>query len=240
MPIVDGAGVPLAYESSGSGPPVLLVHGIGTGRAAWSATAGALAAEAQVIAYDRRGYGESGAPEPYTRTTVSEQAEDAAALLAALGAGPAVACGADLGALVVLDLLLRHPGVVRAAVLVDAPAFPLVAEATAALGAERETLETALRDEGRGPAIAAWAGLRGVTGVAADVPARVFFADYGAQPTLALSRRELRGLDVPVAVIDGPAAPGYVRAAGDALAGLLPRSRRGGAEDPAAAVRALL
>ena len=66
---------------------MLLVHGIGTGRAAWSATAGALAAEAQVIAYDRRGYGESGAPEPYTRTTVSEQAEDAA-LLAALGAGP--------------------------------------------------------------------------------------------------------------------------------------------------------
>ena len=76
--------------------------------------------------------------------------------------------------------------------------------------------------------------------MASDVPARVFFADYGAQPTLPLSRRELRGLEVPVAVIDGPAAPGYVRAAGDALAALLPRSRRGGAEDPAAAVRALL
>ena len=79
-----------------------------------------------------------------------------------------------------------------------------------------------------------------MAGVAPGVPARVFFADYGAQPTLALSRRELRGLEVPVAVIDGPAPPGVRARGGDALAGLLPRSRRGGAEDPAAAVRALL
>jgi pimeloyl-ACP methyl ester carboxylesterase len=35
----------------------------------------------RVIAYDRRGYGESGVPQPYTGTTVSEQAEDLAALV---------------------------------------------------------------------------------------------------------------------------------------------------------------
>src|SRR3954454_21425110 len=106
MPMVDGAGVPLSYEEAGSGPVVLLVHGMGTGRSAWTATgaAGSLARDARVIAYDRRGYGESGAPEPYTRTTVSEQAEDAAALLATLGVSSVVAWGADLGALIVLDL----------------------------------------------------------------------------------------------------------------------------------------
>jgi len=240
MAIVEGAGVPLAYEETGSGPAVLLVHGIGTGRGAWAAAADRLAGRARVIAYDRRGYGGSGAPEPYTRTTVSEQAEDAAALLTALGAAPAAACGADLGALVVVDLLLRHPGAVRAAVLVDAGAFPLVAESTAALAAEREALESALREEGPQRAIAAWSRLRGVPGAAPGVSARVFFADYGAQATLALSRRELRGIEVPVAVLDGPAAPEHVRAAGDALAALLPHARRGGAEDPAAALMALL
>ncbi|MFN8205271.1 MAG: alpha/beta hydrolase [Solirubrobacteraceae bacterium] len=237
MPIVDGAGVPLAYEEAGAGPTVLLVHGIGAGRLRWGA---ALAGAARVVAYDRRGYGDSGAPDPYSRTTVSEQAEDAAALLAALDAAPAVACGVDLGALVVLDLLLRHPGSVRAAVLVDAPAFPLVAEATAALAAEREALETALREDGPQAAMAGWAALRGIPEPAAGVPPQVFFADYGAQATLALSRRELRGIAAPVAVLDGPAAPAHVRAAGDALAALLAGARRGGTEDPAAAVRALL
>jgi pimeloyl-ACP methyl ester carboxylesterase len=237
MPMVDGAGVPLAYEEWGRGPAVLLVHGIGTGRLGWGP---ALADGARAISYDRRGYGASGAPDPYSRTTVSEQAEDAAALLAALDAMPAVACGADLGALVVLDLLLRHPQAVRAAVFVDVPAFPLVAEATAALAAEREVLETALRDEGPQQAMVAWAALRGAADPATGVPAHVFFADYGAQATLALSRRELRTIEAPVAILDGPAAPEHVRAAGDALAAVLPRARRGGAEDPVAAVRALL
>ena len=62
----------------------------------------------RVITYDRRGYGGSTAPEPYTRTTVNEQAEDLAALVGGLDAAPALLVGADFGALVVLDVLLRH------------------------------------------------------------------------------------------------------------------------------------
>ena len=76
---VQGAGVALACEVQGAGPPVLLVHGLGDAREGWRETAAALAGEATVITYDRRGYGASEAPEPYERTTVEEQAEDAAA-----------------------------------------------------------------------------------------------------------------------------------------------------------------
>ena len=72
---------------------------------------------ARVIAYDRRGYGASGAPEPYEGTTVEEQAEDAAALLRALDAAPAVVFGDGFGALVALDLVKRHAALVRAVVL---------------------------------------------------------------------------------------------------------------------------
>src|SRR5882757_3354413 len=105
----EGAGVPLAYEISGSGPPALVIHDIAGDRLALAPVAGA-----RTIAYDRRGYGESGAPEPYAGTTVMEQAEDAAALLRVLGVEGAVVAGAGFGGLIALDLALRHGGLVRA------------------------------------------------------------------------------------------------------------------------------
>src|SRR4051812_40043554 len=113
MPTLEGAGVALAYDVAGEGAPVVFVHGMAADRTAWPREI----AGARRIAYDRRGYGDSGAPEPYVRTTVNEQAEDLAALVRELGAAPAVAVGADFGALVVLDVLKRHAGLLRAAVL---------------------------------------------------------------------------------------------------------------------------
>src|SRR5688500_13379567 len=100
MPTVEGAGVPLAYAERGAGPPVLLVHGLASDAEAQAPVAEALAADARVVAYDRRGYGGSGAPEAYAGTTVEEQAEDAAALLRALDAAPAVVAGDGFGALI--------------------------------------------------------------------------------------------------------------------------------------------
>src|SRR5436190_317100 len=90
--MVPGLGVELAVVECGSGPAVVLVHGMADAAAGWAPVAEALAAHARVIAYDRRGYGDSEAPEPYARTTVEEQAEDAACLMearGAAGAGPA-------------------------------------------------------------------------------------------------------------------------------------------------------
>ncbi|HEV2061849.1 MAG TPA: alpha/beta fold hydrolase, partial [Solirubrobacteraceae bacterium] len=108
----------LAYDIAGDGPSVVLVHGMAATRGVWG-TLDDLGG--RVIAYDRRGYGDSSAPEPYTRTTVNEQAEDLAALIAALEAAPALLVGEDFGALVVLDVLLRHRALARAAVLVHPP-----------------------------------------------------------------------------------------------------------------------
>src|SRR4051812_42531013 len=117
---VEGAGVALAYTASGSGPATVVVHGMG-------AEPEAAGLPGRVVAYDRRGYGASGAPEPYTRTTVSEQAEDLACVVERLDAAPALLVGHDLGALVALDVLLRHSPLARAAVLVDLPAYMFVA-----------------------------------------------------------------------------------------------------------------
>ena len=228
---VEGAGVELAYEERGEGPPVVVVHGMASCGADWSALAEELSADARVVTYDRRGYGSSGAPEPYERTTVNEQAEDLAALIAALGLGTVVALGVDLGALVVLDLLDRHRGLVRAAALVDAPLFAFVPEATEALAAERLALEETLREAGGAEAVAlylSWQEAPSERTARASAHARAFFADYAGLATLPLTRRELRGIAAPLIVLDSPTARPHQRAASDALAELSPRAVRDG------------
>src|SRR4051794_6615209 len=180
MLTVEGAGVELAYDEAGEGTPVVLVHDMAADRTAWAALPHP---PARVVTYDRRGYGGSGAPEPYTATTVAEQAEDLAALLAAAQAEGAIGVGEGFGALVVLDVLLRHRGALRAAVLVDPPVFQLVPEALEPLAAERAMLEAALREGGRERGVEAWLEARGIADpdrlAAARRDAGAFFADYG-------------------------------------------------------------
>jgi len=244
-PVAEGAGVALSYEEHGEGRAVLLVHGMAAGARHWTEAVQELAPRARVIAYDRRGYGGSGAPDPYERTTVQEQAEDAAALLRGLGAGPAVLCGADFGALVCLDLIKRHAGLVAGAVLVDPLVLAFVPEAAEALAAERVVLEEALREHGPQQAVTAYlaTGARPADeerARAARAAHGAFFADYGGGATWPVRRRELREIAVPVTVADGERALPHVRAAGDALVELIPGARREGAEDPAGLVSELL
>jgi pimeloyl-ACP methyl ester carboxylesterase len=243
MPEVEGAGVALHYAERGDGRPLLIVHAMGSDARAWAPALDDLAAAgARAIVYHRRGYGSSGAPQPYTATTVQEQSEDAAALLTALDAVPAVLVGEGFGALVVLELLVRRPELASAAVLAEPPLLAFVPEATKALAAERSLLEAALRDGGSGDAIEAWLG-------DAAEPQQVqrarasylgFFADYAGQASWSPSRRELREISVPVAVVTGPASPQHLVAAADAAAALLPDARRRTDGDAVAAARALL
>ena len=243
MPTVEGAGVALHYVERGEGAPVLLVHGLASDAAALAPVAEAIAAAgARAIAYDRRGYGQSGAPEPYEGTSVEEQAEDAAALLSRLDAAPAVIAGDGFGALIALDLMKRHAGVVRGAVLSDPALFALVPEATEMLSAQRAEIEEAVRSGGPGAGVEAWVAGR----VEGEALARAraahlgFFADYAGLATWPASRRELRALGAPAVVLTGPSSAPHVVAAADALAGLLPAARRVVDGDLVAAVGTLL
>lgn len=240
MPHTEGAGVALHYEERGEGPAVLLVHAMGRDARSWSEALDALAAAgARAIAFDRRGYGSSGAPEPYVATTVQEQSQDAGALLQALAAAPAVLAGAGFGALVVLELLVRRPQLALGAVLVDPPLHAFVAEATKALADERALLEKALREGGPGAAVRAWLGESAEPAPAAAGHAG-FFADYAGQSSWSPSRRELRAIAVEVVVVTGPSSPAHVVAAADAVAALVPRARRASDGDVVAAALTLL
>jgi pimeloyl-ACP methyl ester carboxylesterase len=241
-PVVEGAGVPLAYEQHGEGPPVLLVHGLASDGRGLAASVEGLAGAARVIAYDRRGYGASGAPDPYTGTTVMEQAEDAAALLRALDVGGAVVAGDGFGALIALDLVRRHAGAARAAVVANPPLFALVPEATEALAAQRQEVEEALRERGPEAGVEAWLAGR-VAGDAlerARASHRGFYADFAGLASWPVTRRELRLVAQPAVVLTGPVTPPLVTAAADRLAQLLPGARREADGDLAAAIRSLL
>ena len=243
MPQVEGAGVALHYEERGEGSPLLVIHAMGSDARAWEPGLGELAAAgARAIAYDRRGYGSSGAPQPYAATTVQEQAQDATALLEALGAAPALLVGDGFGALIALELLVRRPELAVAAVLCDLPLYAYVRAATEILAAERFELEQALRAGGPEAAVGAWLGDR-VDQAARERAAGShvgFFADYSGLASWSPSRRELRAIAQPVAVLTGAASPLHTVAAADAAAELLPAARRVGDGDIVAAARALL
>ena len=242
MPYVEGAGVALHYLSRGEGPAVLVVHGMASDALAWEPVLQALAAAGlRAVALDRRGYGDSGAPEPYAATTVQEQAEDVAALLLALELAPALLVGDGFGALVVLELLVRRPDLARAAVLAELPLHAFVPAATAALADERTLLEAGLRAGGPAAALRAWLGEEADPGRAARAAAAPvgFFADYAGQSSWSPSRGELRAISVPVTFVTGPATAPHVVAAADAITRLVPGARRVDDGDVVAAVLAL-
>src|SRR4051794_6146064 len=199
--IVEGAGVPLAVSERGEGRAVLVIHDIASDAQDVGVLADALTGRARTIAYDRRGYGASGAPEPYEATTVHEQGEDAAAVLrATTGGAPAIVAGEGFGALVALDLLTRHQPLVTAAGLRGPPLFAFAPEAAQSLAADRLLLEDALREGGPAHAVERWLG----PGADPDrvqrarAAAGAFFADMAGLATWPVTRSTLRAIPVPV------------------------------------------
>lgn len=118
-------GIRLYYEEHGHGTPIVCIHGGGSSSVMWGDAVEELARLGRVISYDRRGCARSERPDPYERTTVTEQADDVAALLDALEAAPAVVMGRSYGGAVAVDLALRYPHKVRALVLLEGDALGL-------------------------------------------------------------------------------------------------------------------
>jgi esterase len=117
-------GVSLYYEEHGAGEPIVCIHGMGSSAAVWGEAAAVLATRGRTIVYDRRGCFRSERPEPYV-TNVHQHADDAAALIDALDAAPAIVIGRSYGGATAIDLALRYPDRVRALVLLEAALLAL-------------------------------------------------------------------------------------------------------------------
>ncbi|MCS6844579.1 MAG: alpha/beta hydrolase [Caldilineales bacterium] len=109
--------IELAYSEIGSGPPLVLLHGLGGGQDNWQLQVPALAPRYRLILPDLRGHGRS--PKPKGPYRMEQMAADVAKLLRRLEAWPAHVLGLSLGGAVALQLALDEPRLVRSLVLVN-------------------------------------------------------------------------------------------------------------------------
>jgi pimeloyl-ACP methyl ester carboxylesterase len=126
----------LAYDETGSGSPVVLLHAAIGDRRGWDLLVPELARSHRVIRYDARGFGGSSRPaEPFRLE------DDLAALLDHLSLPSAALIGNSFGAATAVDFALAHPDRVDALVLV-APSLTGFPRATVPVD---EQIEDAVR-----------------------------------------------------------------------------------------------
>jgi pimeloyl-ACP methyl ester carboxylesterase len=131
MPEKEPSSVPvggrkLAYDEARPANPddargtILLLTGLGSKRLGWARQLDVFGREYRTIALDHRDTGDSdAATEDYT---VADLADDAAALLTALGIARAHVVGISLGGFAALQFALRHPNKLDKLVLVSTSA----------------------------------------------------------------------------------------------------------------------
>lgn len=114
MGVVRVEGARLYYHTAGSGPALVLLHGLGSSSADWEFQVPAFAREFQVIAPDFRGHGASDRSGAYA---VDRFAADVWALLDQLGVGAFDLVGYSMGGAVAMQMALERPDRVRRLVL---------------------------------------------------------------------------------------------------------------------------
>lgn len=111
--------VSLAYDEYGSGPPLLILHGLMGQARNWATVAKMFASEYRVLAVDLRNHGRS----PWTGgMTYEEMAEDVAILAEQVGP-PVKIIGHSMGGKVTMVTALKYPELVEKAVIVDISAI---------------------------------------------------------------------------------------------------------------------
>ncbi|MGH1491631.1 MAG: alpha/beta fold hydrolase [Acidimicrobiales bacterium] len=129
MPFIEVNGLDVYYERYGNGPQLLNISGSGGDLRRSMPMASPLNKHFDVVHYDQRGLGQTSKPDgPYS---MNEYADDAAALMTALGWESAHIVGSSFGGMVGLNLAIRHSGRVNRLVLNCTspggllPSFPL-------------------------------------------------------------------------------------------------------------------
>jgi pimeloyl-ACP methyl ester carboxylesterase len=118
MDQIEVAGLRIAFERAGNGPPLVLLHGILQDSQAWRRQLDDLSDEFTLVAWDAPGCGRSSDPPETFR--LPEYADCLAAFVAALGLGRPHVLGLSWGGGLALELYRRHPTVPATLVLAAA------------------------------------------------------------------------------------------------------------------------
>ncbi|MFH0521336.1 alpha/beta fold hydrolase [Streptomyces sp. M41] len=222
---ISADGTPIAHESTGEGPAVILVSGAMSTSGTVAPLAVPLSERCRVVVYDRRGRGESGDTAPYS---VEREVEDLAALIEAVG-GEAALCGISSGGALVLEAAASGLPVRQAAVY-EVP-FADALEGGAALYAEYTAdLTEALGQGRRGDAVELFLRLTGMAeqtiqgarqspmwaGMEAIAPSLAY--DDAVMGDGLVPRARLASITVPVLAVAGGASPSWMREGNRAIA----------------------
>ena len=232
MATVDVNGTELYYELRGAGPPLLLIMGATGDGGVFDRFADLLADEFTTVTYDRRGNGRSPRPAGWDTTSPEEQADDAVALLDALGLAPAAVFGTSSGGIFALAMLIRHPRAMRAAVLHEPALFTLFDDPEEARSSVTEAVTAGM--EAGGPPAALESFIRLVAGDAnweqlnATVRERMLASastylqtEIGKFDTYLPDEGTLASIAAPVHLLVGEDSPPEFAQAADRLAGRL-------------------
>jgi pimeloyl-ACP methyl ester carboxylesterase len=118
MNVIEVNGVKLHVEEIGTGPTVILVHGIPSDYRVWSPQVDVLSRHYRTISYSRR----CACPNQfsdYASSTIEKNATDLEELIAWAGGGPAHLIGHSYGGPIIALCTLRHPELVRSLVLIE-------------------------------------------------------------------------------------------------------------------------
>lgn len=117
MSIANIRDVVIAYEDTGEGVPLVLVHGHPFDRSMWRDQVRAFSANYRVITFDLRGYGETTVIPG--KTLLEEFARDISGLLDYLNVSDIILGGLSMGGQIVLEFYRLFPERVRALILAD-------------------------------------------------------------------------------------------------------------------------
>ena len=118
---VEVFGQKIHYLEAGSGPVVILLHGLGGDATNWAPTIPALAAQFHVYVPDQIGFGQS--DKPYLNYRVSTLVDFLEGFYKKLGISRATLVGNSLGGWTAMAFALAHPDHVERLVLADAAGY---------------------------------------------------------------------------------------------------------------------
>jgi 3-oxoadipate enol-lactonase len=113
----NGISINYTLDGPASAPVVTLSHSLATNFSMWDPQIPALASRYRVLRYDTRGHGGTDAPEG--AYSLDQLAEDARALLQALGIGRTHFVGLSMGGFIGQILALEYPRMLQSLVLCD-------------------------------------------------------------------------------------------------------------------------
>lgn len=226
---VNVNGAEIYHEIRGSGPSVLFISGATGDAGHFERVAELLADEFAIVTYDRRGNSRSPRPAGWDTTSVDEQADDAVALLEALSLAPAAVFGTSSGAIIGLDLVIRHPGVVHSAILHEPPLLSVLTQPEEVMGPTQQMVEEAMKRGGPRAAVEAFgrfaAGDENFENLDPGLRERMlgngetlFGIEFGTFESYRPTDEALAGVEVPVQVMVGTESAPFYGEAGRWLA----------------------